>query len=155
MACNSLNLAPLFEKQKLIANGGNYEDWNHTLRFVLKSAKKEYVLDQPLGDSLVPGASQDVISVFISRKNDFSVVKSIMLSCMDQVLQKHYQELSPIEIVEALEFLFHKDPVEAHEMTGAMDECKLVEQGDRIASYYDSVTAIGVNIPKTPENDLM
>ena len=155
MACNSLNLAPLFEKEKLAENGGNYEDWIHTLRYVLKSAKKEYVLDQPLGDYPMPGASHDVINVFLSRKNDFSVVKSIMLSCMDQVLQKHYQVLRPIEIVEALEVLYHKAPTEVHEMTGAMDECKLVEQGDRIASYYDSVTAIGVNIPKTPDNDLM
>ena len=48
MACNSLHLAPLFEKEKLTANGGNYEDWIHTLRYVLRSAKKEYVLDQPL-----------------------------------------------------------------------------------------------------------
>ena len=45
MARNSLNLASLFEKEKLTANGGDYEDWIHTLRLVLKSAKKEYVLD--------------------------------------------------------------------------------------------------------------
>ena len=146
MACNSLNLAPLFEKEKLAENGGNYEDCIHTLRCVLRSAKKEYVLDQPLGDYPVLGASQDVINVFISCKNDFNVIKSIMLSCMDQVLQKHYQELSPIEIVEALEFLFHKEPAKVHEMTEAMSECKIVEHGDRFADYYDSVTAMGVHI---------
>ena len=51
-----LDLAPLFEKEKLAENGGNYEDWIHTLRCVLRSAKKEYVLDQPLGDYPAPGA---------------------------------------------------------------------------------------------------
>ena len=79
MACNSLNLAPLFEKEKMTANGGNYEDWIHTLRFVLRSAKKEYVLDQLLGATPTLGASQDIISVYLSRK-------SIMLSCMHKVL---------------------------------------------------------------------
>ena len=86
MAHNSFNLAPLFEKEKLDENGGNYEDWIHNLRCVLRSAKKEYVLDQTLGDFPAPGASQDIINVYISRKNGFSVAKSIMLSCMDQVL---------------------------------------------------------------------
>ena len=56
------------------------EDWIHTLIYVLMSAKKEYVMDQPLGEYPTPEASRDVINVFISRKNDFSVVKSIMLS---------------------------------------------------------------------------
>jgi hypothetical protein len=81
-----LNLAPLFDKAKLIATGENYEDWIHTLRKVLKSANKEYVLDQLLGEVPMLGANQDIINVYLSRKNDFSVVKSIMLSCMDEVL---------------------------------------------------------------------
>ena len=68
MSCNNFNLAPLFEKEKLAANGGNYEDWINTLRCVLRSAKKEYVLDQQLGDPPVPGASQDVKHVYISQE---------------------------------------------------------------------------------------
>ena len=51
MARNMFNLAPMLEKEKLVANGGNYVDWIRNLRFVLRSAKKEYVLDQPLGDA--------------------------------------------------------------------------------------------------------
>ena len=47
MARNMFNLAPMLEKEKLAANGGNYVDWIRNLRFVLRSAKKEYVLDQP------------------------------------------------------------------------------------------------------------
>ena len=70
-------------------------------------AMKEYMLDQQLGDPPVPGASQDVINVFISCKNYVSVVKSIMLPCMDSVLQKHFEQLSTV-IVAALEVLHHK-----------------------------------------------
>ena len=121
-----------------------------------KSSNKEYVLDQLLGETPTLGASQDIINVYLSRKNDFSVVKSIMLSCMDEVLQKRYQKLSPVEIVEALEVLFHKESAEVHEMTEAMDECKIdEEQGDRFADYYDSISAMGVEIRKTHENDLL
>lgn len=135
------NLAPLFEKEKLAANGGKYEDWIHTLRCVLKNAKKEYVLDQPLRDSPMPGASQDVINV----------VKSIMLSCMDEVLRKHFEKFSAIEIVEALEVLYHKEPTEVHEMSKALDECKIAEvgeQGDRLANYYGSLNAMEIDFPR-------
>ena len=43
-------------------------------------------------------------------------------------------------------------------MTEAMEECKITEgvkQGARLADYYDSITAMGVDFPKTPENDLL
>ena len=56
-------------------------DWIHNMRCVLMSAKKEYVLDQPLGDYLMLGASQDVINVFLSRKNDFSTI-DIVETCI-------------------------------------------------------------------------
>ena len=111
----------------MTASGGNYEDWIHTLRYVLRSAKKEYVLDQPLGDYPAPGASQDVINVFLSCKNDFSAIKSIMLAFMDTVLQKRFEHSSTIKKFETLEVLYHKEPAEVHEMTKAMDECKIVE----------------------------
>ena len=38
----------MLEKEKLAASGSNYADWVRTLRLVLRSAKKEYVLDTPL-----------------------------------------------------------------------------------------------------------
>ena len=79
-----------------------------------------------------------------------------MLSCMDEVLQKRYQKLSPIKIVKALEVLFDKESAEVHEMTEVMDECNIdEEQGDRFADYYDSISAMGVEIRKTHENDLL
>ena len=142
---NSFNLASLFEKENLAPNGGNYEDWIRTPRYVLRSAKKEYVLDQPLGEYPAPGAPQDVINVFISHKNDFSVVQSVVLSCMDQALQKHYQQLSITEV------LYHKDPAEIHKMTKAMDECKIAEvgeQGVRIVDYYLSINARKLIFPR-------
>jgi len=44
-------LAPMLEKDKLTATGGNFTDWYRNLRIVLKSAKKEYILEKTLGDA--------------------------------------------------------------------------------------------------------
>ena len=74
MARNMFNLAPMLEKEKLVANGGNYADWIRTLRFVLRTAKKEYVLDQPLGDPPAPGASQEIADDFTARNDDYESV---------------------------------------------------------------------------------
>ena len=45
---NAFSLGPMLEKEKLAANGGNYADWFHNLGFVLKVAKKDYVLKEAL-----------------------------------------------------------------------------------------------------------
>ena len=77
-----------------------------------------------------------------------------MLACMDTVLQKCFEQSSTVEIIEALEVLYHKEIAEVHEMTEAMEECKITEgfkQGARLADYYDSITAKGINFPRTPE----
>jgi hypothetical protein len=81
-----------------------------------------------------------------------------MLSCMDQVLQKRFEQLSTVKIVEALKVLYHKEHAKVHEMTKAMDECKIAEvreQGLRLADYYDSITTMEIDFPKAPENDLI
>jgi hypothetical protein len=59
-------LAPMLERVKLAETGNNYADWIRILRIVLRSTKKVYVLDQPLGDSPMPEMAQDIINVFIS-----------------------------------------------------------------------------------------
>ncbi len=52
MARNStFSLAAILEKKKLNASGNNFADWHRNVRIVLKSAKKEYVLQQTLGDA--------------------------------------------------------------------------------------------------------
>jgi hypothetical protein len=62
MARNIFNLAPMLEKEKLAANGGNYADWIQNLRFVVRSAKREYMLDQPLGDAPTKDAPPEEVA---------------------------------------------------------------------------------------------
>ena len=64
MARNMFNLAPMLDKEKLVSNGGNYADWIRNLRFVLRSAKKEYMLDHPLGDPPAKDAPKKIYGCF-------------------------------------------------------------------------------------------
>ena len=91
MAHNISNLAPMLEKEKLDANGGNYADWIRNLRFVLRSAKKEYMLDQPLGDAPRKDATPEEVAAYAARSDDYDSVQCLMLTCMDPELQKHFE----------------------------------------------------------------
>jgi hypothetical protein len=84
-------LAPMLERVKLTVTGNNYADWVRTLRIVLRSTKKDYVLDQTLGDPPSPEMAQDIVNMFDTRKDDFSAVKNLMLSCMDPMLQNCFE----------------------------------------------------------------
>ena len=128
MARNMFNLAPMLEKEKLAANGGNYADWIRNLRFVLRSAKNEFVLDQPLGDPPVPGVTQDVANVFTARIDDYESVQCLMLTCMEPELQKHFEWSSTQFIIGSLEVLYKKQArTERFEITKALIECKMTE----------------------------
>jgi hypothetical protein len=85
------NLAPMLEKEKLAANGGNYADWIRNLRFVLRSAKREYVLDQPLGNPPAADAPQEVATAFAAHSDDYESIQCLMLTSMDPELQKHFE----------------------------------------------------------------
>ena len=49
MANVVLNFNTFLEKTKLKDDGSNYTDWVRNLRIILIAAKKDYVLDAPLG----------------------------------------------------------------------------------------------------------
>jgi hypothetical protein len=76
----------MLEKEKLAANGGNYVDWIRNLRFVLMSAKKEYVMDQPLGDPPALGVLQEIAATYTAHSDDYESVQCLMLTCMDPEL---------------------------------------------------------------------
>ena len=108
MARNMFNLAPMLEKEKLAANGGNYADWIRNLRFVLRSAKKEYVLDHPLCDPPTKDASKEVVDALIGRSDDYESVQCLMLTCMNPELQKHFERSTTKFIIGSLEVMYKK-----------------------------------------------
>jgi hypothetical protein len=81
----------MLEKEKLAANGGNYADWIRNLRYVLRSAKKEYVLDQPLGDAHTKDASSEEVAAYTAHSDDYEAIHYLMLTCMDPELHKRFE----------------------------------------------------------------
>ena len=70
----NMNFNALLEKTKLKDDGRNYTDWVRNLRFILIDAKKDYVLEAPLGDAPIP-ENQDVMNAWQSRADDYSLVQ--------------------------------------------------------------------------------
>ena len=74
LATIPLNFNAFLEKAKLKYDGSNYTDWVRNLRIVLIAAKKNYVLNAPLGDKPAAGATIDVLNVWQARSDDYSIV---------------------------------------------------------------------------------
>src|SRR3954464_11146913 len=80
---NAFSLGPMLEKDKLAANGGTYADLFRNLGFVLKVAKKDYVLEKALPAAPAEDASQDDKNVYATNVDDQTAVQCLMLTCMD------------------------------------------------------------------------
>ena len=70
----NLNFNAFLEKTKLKDDGSNYSDWVRNLRIILIAAKKDYVLDAPLGDAPVLPAEQDVVNIWQTCSDDYLIV---------------------------------------------------------------------------------
>src|ERR1041385_6839090 len=76
---NAFSLGPMLDKEKLAANGGNYADWFRNLGFVLKVAKKDYVLKEAPPAAPAKDASQDDKNVYATKVDDHTAVQCLML----------------------------------------------------------------------------
>ena len=62
------------EKTKLKDDSSNDADWVSDLRIILIAAKKNYVLDAPLGDRPIARADAEVMNVWQARYDDYLIV---------------------------------------------------------------------------------
>ena len=74
----NMNFNAFLEKTKLKDDGSNYSDWVRNLRIILIAAKKDYVLEAPLGKAPIP-ENKDVMNAWQSRADDCSLVQCGML----------------------------------------------------------------------------
>jgi hypothetical protein len=146
----------MLEKEKLAANGGNYADWIQNLIFVLRCAKKEYVLDQPLGDAPAKNASPEDVAAYTACNDDYEAVQCLMLTCMDPELQKCFERSNTQFIIASLEILYQKQArTERFELTKALIECKMKEGSSisehivKLAGYVDRLASLEFGIPPT------
>ena len=110
MANVVLNFNAFLEKTKLKDDGSNYTDWVRNLRIILIAAKKDYVLQAPLGDSPVLPAEQDVMNAWQARFDDYSLVQCGMLYSLEPGLQKRFERHGAYEMFEELKLVFKLMP---------------------------------------------
>ena len=93
-----LNFNVFLEKAKLKDDGSNYTDWVRNLRIILIAAQKKYVEEAPLGAKPAAGATPDVMNVWQSKVDDYSIVHCAMLYCLEPGLQRCFERHGAYEM---------------------------------------------------------
>ena len=149
----NMNFNAFLEKTKLKDDGSNYTDWVRNLRIILIAAKKDYVLEAPLGEAPIP-ENQDVMNAWQSRADDYSLVQCGMLYSLEPGLQKRFEQHGAYEMFEELKMVFQAHArVERYEVSDKFFSCKMEENSSvsehilRMSGLHNRLTQLGVNLP--------
>ena len=93
-----LNFNAFLEKAKLKDDGSNYMDWVRNLRIILIAAQKNYVPEAPLGARPAAGATPDVMNIWQSKADDYSIVQCAMLYGLEPGLQRRFERHGAYEM---------------------------------------------------------
>ena len=94
------------EKTKLKSVSSNDADWIHDLRIILIAVQKNYVLEAPLGAKPAAGATPDVMNVWQSKADDYSIVQCDMLYGLEPGLQRRFERHGAYEMFQELKLIF-------------------------------------------------
>ena len=75
------------EKTKLKDDNSNNADWVRDLRFILIAAQKNYVLEALLGARPAARATTNVMNIWQTKADDYSIVQCAMLYDLESGLQ--------------------------------------------------------------------
>ena len=101
-----LNFNAFLEKAKLKNDGSNYTDWVRNLRVILIVSQKNYVLEAPLGARPTAGATLDVMNVWQSKADNYSIVQCAMLYGLESGLQRRFKCHGAYEMFQELKLIF-------------------------------------------------
>ena len=154
MANVNLNFNAFLEKNKLKDDGSNYADWVRNLKLILEAAKKAYVLDAPLGDPPAPAAAQDILNVWQTRSDDYSLVRCGMLYSLETGLQRRFEQHGAYEMFQELKLVFQAHArVERYEVSDKFFSCKMEENSSvsehilKMSGLHGRLTSLGVELP--------
>ena len=80
------------------------------MRIILIVAHKNYVLEAPLGNKPAAGATPDVVNVWQSKADDYSIVQCAMLYSLESGLQRRFERHGAYEMFEELKLIFQEMP---------------------------------------------
>ena len=120
-------------------------DWIRDLRIILIAAQKNYVLDAPLGDRPIAGADADVMNVWQSKADDYSIVQCAMLYGLESGLQGHFEHHGAYEMCQELKLIFQANArVERYKVSNKFYSQKMEENHStseyvlRLSGYYNA-----------------
>src|SRR3954466_14563881 len=120
------SLCSILDKDKL--NGTNYTDWVRNLRIVLRSDKKETVLDTPIPNEPANNAFAALRNAYKRACDDSLEVSCVMLACMESELQKKFEDQDAYNMIVALkDMLQDQARTERYNFVRSFVECKLAE----------------------------
>ena len=76
------------------------------MRIILIAAQKNYVLEAPLGAKPAAGATPDVMNVWQSKADDYSIVQCAMLYGLESGLQRRFERHGAYEMFQELKLIF-------------------------------------------------
>ena len=116
------------EKTKLKDVSSNDTDWIPDLRIILIAAQKNYVLNAPLGDRPIAGATADVMNVWQSKADDYLIVQCAMLYGLELGLQRHFERHGAYVMFQELKLIFQANArIERYEISNKFYSCKMEE----------------------------
>src|SRR3989337_982147 len=149
-----LNCNVFLEKAKLKDDGSNYTDWVRNLRIILIAAQKNYILEAPLGAKPAAGAEPDVMNVWQSKADDYSIVQCAMLYGVEPGLQRRFERHRAYEMFQELKLIFQANArVETYAVSNKFSSCKMEENSSvsehilKISGYHNHLTLLGVDLP--------
>jgi hypothetical protein len=149
-----LNFNAFLKKAKLKDDGSNYADWVRNLRIILIAAQKAYVLDAPLGAAPPTGLTADVMNVWQSKKDDYSIVQCAMLYGLEAGLQRRFEHHGAYEMFQELKLVFQANArIERYDVFDKFFSCKMEENSSvsehilKMSGLHNRLTQLGVNLP--------
>ena len=125
----------------------NDADWIRNLRIILIAARKNYVLEAPLGARPAAGATADVMNVWQSKADDYSIVQCAMLYSLEPGLQKRFERHRAYEMFEELKMVFQAHArVERYQVSDKFYSCKMEENSSvsehivKMSGYHNHLT---------------
>ena len=154
MAPPPFNFNLFMEKEKLATNGSNFTNWALNLRILLNAAQKSYVLEAPLGAPPADDAPEEEKNVFLTRKEDHSLVHCGILYGLEPELRKRFENSNAYDTMGELKMIFDTHAaVESYEASEKFFSCMMEENSSvsehvlKMSGYADKLIALGITIP--------
>jgi hypothetical protein len=153
MAQPALNFNKFMEKEKLATNGTNFTNWALNLRILLNVSQKGYVLEAPLGNSPAEDAPDEEKNVFLTHKEDHSLVHCDILYGLEPELRKRFKNSNAYDTMGELKLIFDSHTaVESYDASEKFFSCMMEENSSvsehilKMSGYADKLISLGITI---------